>query len=212
MREGVGVLGLLVAGAILAGCATVEIREERVVRGRIADEAGRPVANTPVTVVGRTMVLDALNFTYRVEGRRELVARTDAQGNYRFEFTPADLGNNFHLFFHGAEGFDAVRYRKTEPIDITDPLKAQRELRFDQVLRPNPDWSEVQRLIAQEGAASPKGQVLRTHGLPEKREPFTLEGQAGETWWYYTLGVSYRFIGPLLLGRYPFDPTTGKPQ
>ncbi len=209
MRFGVGALGLLGAGAILAGCATVEIRESRVVRGRMVDEAGQPVANVPVTLVGRTLSLDALSFTYREERRRELVARTDDKGEYRFEFTPAELGNNFHLFFYGAEGFDAVRYRKSEPLDLTDPLKVQRELRFDQVLRANPDWPEVQRLVGEVGADSPRGQILRTHGLPEKREPFTLEGQVGETWWYYTLGVSYRFVGPNLLGRYPLEPAAG---
>jgi hypothetical protein len=203
---------MLAAGAMVAGCATVEIRDQRVVRGRIADEAGQPVANSPVTLVGRTLSFSALSLDYKVEGRRELVAQTDAQGNYRFEFVPAGLGNNFYLFFYGAEGFDAVRYRKVEPINITEPLKVQRELRFDQVLRANPNWAEVQRLIAEAGAESPKGQILRSHGLPDNREPFTQEGQAGETWWYYSLGVSYRFIGPKLLGRYPFEPTTGKPQ
>ncbi len=212
MRFGWRVMGLLGAGVILAGCATVEIREARVVRGRIVDEAGAPVAGTPVTLVGRTLNLEGLQFAYREERRRELVARTDEKGEYRFEFTPAELGNNFHLFFHGAEGFDAVRYRRSEPIELTDQLKVQRELRFDQVLRTNPNWPEVQRLIAEVGAESPRGQILRTHGLPEKREPFTLEGQAGETWWYYALGVSYRFVGPNLLGRYPLAPAPSKAE
>lgn len=210
MRWGVSTVGLLGAGLILAGCATVEIREARVVRGRIVDETGAPVANTPVTLVGRTLSWQPVQFVYREEGRRELAARTGDAGEYRFEFTPAELGNNFYLFFYGAEGFDAVRYRRSEPIDITEPLKVQRELRFDQVLRSNPDWPQVQRLIAQEGADSPKGQILRTHGLPEKREAFTFEGKEGETWWYYGLGVSYRFLGPNLLGRYPLEPAPGK--
>ena len=212
MRFGSRRLGVLGAGLILAGCATVEIRETRVVRGRIVDEAGAPVAGTPVTLVGRTLNLEAMQFAYREERRRELVARTDDKGEYRFEFTPAELGNNFHLFFYAAEGFDAVRYRTSEPIDLTDQLKVQRELRFDQALRTHPDWAEVQRLLAEVGADSPRGQILRTHGLPEKREPFTLEGQAGETWWYYALGVSYRFIGPKLLGRYPLAPAPSKAE
>jgi len=206
MGDRARVLALLAVGVLLAGCATVEIRDTRVVRGRIVDEAGQPVADTPVTVVGRTLSLDALTLSYQEVQRKELVARTDPRGEYRFDFTPADLGNNFHLFFHGAEGFDGVRYRKGEPIDITDPLKAQRDLRFDQVLPTHPQWPEAQRLVAEYGADSPRGQVVRTHGVPEKREPFTLEGQQGETWWYYRLGVSYRFVGPRLLGRYPTTP------
>lgn len=211
MRYRAGALGLVAAGAMLAGCVTAEIREARVVHGRIADEAGRPVADTPVTLMGRTLNLDAAQFAYREQKRRELVARTDRNGEYRFEFTPADLGNNFTLFFYGAEGFDGVRYRKTESIDLTEPLKVQRELRFDQVLPTHPDWPEAQRLLAEHGAESPKGQILRTHGLPEKRETFTFEGEEGETWWYYRLGVSYRFVGPKLLGRYPFEPLSAKP-
>ena len=210
MRWGAGVVVLVSVGVLLAGCATVEIRDARVVRGRIVDEAGQPVAGTPVTLVGRTLSLDAPRFAYREERRRDLVARTDEKGEYRFEFTPADLGNNFSLAFYGPEGFDGVRFRRAEPIDLTDPLKVQRELQFDQVLRPAADWPEVQRLMAEYGAESPRGQILRTHGLPEKREDFTLAGEAGETWWYYSLGVSYRFVGPRLLGRYPLEPAETK--
>jgi hypothetical protein len=209
MGKRVGVLAAL-TGAILFGCATAEVRETRVVRGRIVDDAGRPVPDTPVTVVGQTLSFDATRMTYRVEARRDLVARTDQQGQYRIEFTPADLGNNLYLFFYGAEGFDAVRYRKNDGLNITDQLKTRRELRFDQALRPNPNWPEVQRLVAEYGADSPRGQILRTHGLPEKREPFTLQGQAGETWWYYSLGVSYRFVGPALQGRFAFEPAIPK--
>ena len=49
MRYRVRALVMFAAGAVLAGCATVEIRDARVVRGRIVDETGQPVVNTPVT-------------------------------------------------------------------------------------------------------------------------------------------------------------------
>lgn len=36
---------------LLAGCATVKINEVRVVAGRVTDESGQAVVNTPVVIV-----------------------------------------------------------------------------------------------------------------------------------------------------------------
>ena len=200
-------LGLLLVAVTLAACATVQIAEHRVITGRITDQQGRPVAATPVLVVGRRLDLD-MKFDYKELDRRQLKVFTDGEGRYRAEFIPKELGNNFYLFFYAEEGFDAVRFQKPEGIDITSRLREGRELKFDQVLLDHPKWKEVQQQIALYGADSMRGKVLRQLGLPERIDR-GVGDQPAETWWYYAKGISYRFAGPAIEGSYTFKPIRG---
>ena len=200
-------IGLLIAILSVAGCATVQIAEQRMITGRISDQQGRPVPETPVLVVGRKLDLN-LKFDYQEIGRRQLKVLTDRDGRFKLEFVPEQLGNNFYLFFYAEEGFDGVRYQKPDSIDVTDRLKEGRDLRFDQVLLDHPKWKEVQQQIALYGADSMRGKVLRQLGLPERIDR-GVGDQPAETWWYYAKGISYRFSGSAIEGSYTFKPIRG---
>ena len=203
----IAVAGIL--GCLLAGCATVSIYGTRVVSGRVTDEAGNPVANCPVVVVARSLELAAMHFEYVERGRTEIKASTDAEGRYRIEFVPAQAGNNFFLFFYDVSGFDGVRYKRPAATEITDLLKSGGPLVANQVLAASPTWPEVERQIAFYGAGSERGRILRTHGLPEKRErPPDSVGDA-EIWWYYEAGVSFWFTGDTLTKTNKFPPIRG---
>ena len=79
-----------VAASLLVGCATVTVRGTRVVTGRVTDESGQPVASTPVLIVGRSLSLVTTRFEYEELGRKEAQAVTDARGQYRLQFVPAN--------------------------------------------------------------------------------------------------------------------------
>ncbi|HLC21036.1 MAG TPA: carboxypeptidase-like regulatory domain-containing protein [Candidatus Methylomirabilis sp.] len=200
-------VGLLILAVIVAGCATAQISEHRIVTGRITDQLGRPVPGTPVLVVGRKLDLD-MKFEYNELDRRELRVHTDKDGRYRAEFIPSELGNNVYLFFYAGQGFDGVRFEKPDGIDITSRLKEGKELNFDQSLLDHPKWKEVQQRIAQYGADSMRGKVLRQLGLPERIDRGVGE-QPTETWWYFGKGISYRFAGASIEGSYTFQPIRG---
>ncbi len=192
---------------LVVGCATVEIRETRVVEGRVVDDAGAGVASTPVVVLGRSLTLVKSRFEYEQTAQQQARVLTDAEGRYRLEFIPSTIGNNFYLFFHDRTGFDAVRYRKPEPIDITDLLRRERRLLINQVLQSSAVWPEIERQIGFYGADSDRGRILRRHGLPDKRE--ASRGQGGpdaEVWWFYGDGVSYWFSGDQLIRTHTFEP------
>jgi hypothetical protein len=209
MRAARTLVAAFILGVVLAGCATVDIQETRVVTGQITDESGRPVANTPVVIVGRTLEFVTLRLEYDERGRQEVKAITDAEGRYRIQFVPATVGNEFHIFFYDKTGFDRVKYRPPEPLDITQLLNRNRTLIFNQVLRFHPAWTEVERQIAFYGADSEKGRILRKHGLPEKRETSGTGDAAAEVWWYYADGVSYWFTGDKLMRTHEFTPIPG---
>jgi hypothetical protein len=215
-REDRGMHGLRTIAATAAmlavlgtGCATVEIREARTISGQVTDESGQPVPHTPVVVVGRSLDLVTMRLEYQERGRQEARTATDAGGRYRLEFVPADLGNNFFLFFYDTTGFDRVKYQTPQPLDITRLLSHDWSLLLNQVLQFNPAWPEVERQIAFYGPDSERGRILRTHGLPEKREFSRTGGVDTEVWWYYTDGVSYWFSGGQLIRAHQFQPLPG---
>lgn len=201
--RGMAVAGVLVS--LLAGCATVDIQQTRVVTGQITNESGKPVAGTPVVVMGRTLDLVTTRMEYQERGRKEIRTTTDGQGRYRLEFVPATLGNNFYLFFYDKTGFDGVKYRRPEPLDITTLLNRDSQIHVNQVLRLAPAWPEVERQIAFYGSESDRGKILQKFGLPEKREQVGPGGES-EVWWYYTDGVSYWFTGGKLTKTQEFQP------
>jgi hypothetical protein len=200
-----GLIGLLALA--LAACATIEVREMRTIVGRVTDESGRAVASSPVNVIGRTLDLVATEFAYQERGRKRADTTTNAEGNYRLAFVPAELGNNFHLFFHAETGFDGVQYRQPEPLEITELLRRNETLFVNQVLQFHPAWPEVQRQIAFYGDGSERGQVLRRHGLPEGRD--RRPGPSGEleVWSYAAAGVRYWFDGNRLTRTEQIPPT-----
>ena len=206
--RGIAVAGVL--GLMLAGCATVEIRQARVVSGLITDESGRPVSASPVVIVGRSLDLATIQLQYVEHGRQEIRTATDAQGRFRLEFVPATLGNNFFLFFYDKTGFDGVKYRRPEPLDITALLRRDRDTAVNQVLQLTAAWPEIERQIDFYGADSERGKILRKFGLPEKREPGGTGGDS-EVWWYYADGVSYWFTGGKLTSTQEFQPIPAGP-
>lgn len=205
--RGMAVAGIL--GCLLAGCATISIQETRVVTGRVTDEAGKPVASSPVVVVARSLDLAATRFEYEERGRQEIKASTDAEGRYRIEFVPAQVGNNFFLFFYDVSGFDGVRYKRPAASEITDLLKNGGLVVVNQALEPSQTWPEVERQMAFYGAGSERGRILRTHGLSDKRERPPDAGGDAEVWWYYEAGVSFWFTGDTLTKTNKFPPIRG---
>ncbi len=199
--------GLAIAFAVsLAACATAEIRDIRVVMGTVTDESGQAVANSPVVVIGRSLKLVATRMEYDEIGRQEARTTTDGQGHSRLEFIPATLGNDFSLFFYDKTGFDGIKYKQPEPLDITPLLKRDRSVTVNQVLRYATTWPEIQRQISYYGADSDRGKILRKNGLPDRREPAGTGNAASEVWWYYPFGISYWFTGDTLSSTHTFQP------
>jgi len=205
------ILALLSALLLVAGCATVEIRDSRTLTGRVVDEAGAPVDHCPVLVVGRSLSFQPTRLEYAETAQHAARTTTDADGRYALHFVPATLGNNLTLFFYDRTGFDTVRYRTPEPVDLTARLREARVVVVDQILLASPTWPEVVREIAFYGADSDRGRILRRHGLPETRARSTDPGGAAEVWGYPAQGVSYRFAGDRLVQTQTFAPSPPAP-
>ena len=203
MRRLALILGVLM---VLAGCATARVAERRVLTGRVTDAEGRPVAGTPVLLVGRDLGFALFTLGYEEMGRREARVLTDERGEYRIEVVPGQLGNNLYLFFYDREGFDHVRYDRPEPVDLTKRLKDEPHVVINQTLRSHPDWPEVVRLRQEYGPDSHRGRILRQMGLPERREATQSGGDLVEQWHYFSRGVTYVLRNGELSGTHQFEP------
>ncbi len=203
MRRLALILGVLV---VLAGCATARVAEQRVITGRVTDTEGRPVAGTPVLLVGRDLGFALFTLGYEEMGRREARVLTDERGEYRIAMVPGQLGNNLYLFFYDREGFDHVRYARAAPVDLTKRLKDEAHLVVNQTLRNNPDWLEVVRLRQEYGPDSHRGRILRQMGLPERREATQSGSDLVEQWHYFSRGITYVLRNGELSGTHQFEP------
>lgn len=208
-RMALGVLLTAGVAAGLAGCATIDVADTRVVSGRVTDEAGRPVSGTPVLLVARDLEFQPAQNAYREIGRQDQTTVTDTEGRYRFEFVPKKLGNDFHLLFYAERGFDSARFQRGEPIELNSRLVRESVVTVNHVLRTRPDWAETERLIARYGATSPRGQILRQYGYPEKLEHLKAMNVETEVWWYYTRGISFKFSDGEFRGQSNFEPIRG---
>lgn len=203
MRRPALIIGVLM---VLAGCATARVAERRVITGRVTDTEGRPVAATPVLLVGRDLGFALFTLGYEEMGRREARVLTDERGEYRIEVVPGQLGNNLYLFFYDREGFDHVRYARPAPVDLTKPLKDEPRVVINQTLRTHPDWLEVVRLRQEYGPDSHRGRILRQMGLPERREATQSGGDLVEQWHYFSRGITYVLRNGALSGTHQFEP------
>ena len=203
MRRLALILGVLM---LLAGCATARVAERRVLTGRVTDAEGRPVAGTPVLLVGRDLGFALFTLGYEEMGRREARVLTDERGEYRIEVVPGQLGNNLYLFFYDREGFDHVRYDRPAAADLTKRLKDEPHVVINQTLRSHPDWPEVVRLRQEYGPDSHRGRILRQMGLPERREATQSGGDLVEQWHYFSRGITYVLRNGELSGTHQFEP------
>ena len=140
MKTATALLGIALAVGALTGCATVNVWGTRIVTGQVTDASGQPVAGTPVVVVGRSLDLSILRMRYEERGRQDVKAFTNAEGRYRIEFMPAKIGNDFTLFFYDAVGFDWVKYRPSEQLDIGALLENDRPPVVNHTLRFQPAY------------------------------------------------------------------------
>ncbi len=176
-----------------------------VIRGTIRDQAGAPMAEYPVRLIKTKTTLRLLHFS--TGSRQEEYGRTqtDSQGRFELQVARDPKFDYFYLRFYDPKTFDPVRYSVPADVDITKSFKTKPELEVDSVILDHADWSKVEALLAEFGAQSNRGKILRSLGLPERRQTFA-ESPGKESWWYYAKGLCYQLQGDQVLKIRNFDP------
>ncbi len=206
-RFGPGIAGALVACAlaVAAAAAAPEPAAEVVIHGTIVDAGGKPLAGYPVRLIKTKTTLNLLHFSTGSQQAEVGRTTTDAEGKFELRVQPDPKFDYFYLRFYDPKTFDPVRYAVPADQNITKTFKSKTEVQADAVIRDHPDWAKVSAMVAEYGPDSNRGKILRTMGLPERRQ--TLPDSPGrENWWYYAKGLCYQLQGDQVLHKRTFDP------
>ena len=205
-RFGPGIAGAIVAFMLaVPAAAAPEPAAEVVIRGRIVDAAGQPLADYPVRLIKTKTTLNLLHFSTGSQQAEVGRTTTDAEGKFELKAQPDPKFDYFYLRFYDPKTFDPVRYAVPADQNITKTFKSKPEVQADAVIRDHPDWTKVSAMVAEYGAGSNRGKILRSLGLPERRQTFP-DAQGRENWWYYAKGLCYQLQGDQVLHKRTFDP------
>jgi len=150
------------------------------IKGNVSNEAGEPVAHSPVFLVMKRVVFNIRSLKYEEVESKTVATETDAHGLYVETVDIDHYFNRFYLYFHG-EGFDFAQFLRPEPEDITKQVRRGTEVVVNRVLKTNPLWSDLQIVLKALNPESERYKILRKYGFPEKRE----QRQDGSEKWYY---------------------------
>ncbi len=157
------------------------------IKGNVSDEAGNPVAHSPVFLVMQRVVFNIRTLKYEEVESKTVSTETDAHGLYMTTVDIDHYFNKFYLYFHG-KGFDFAQFLRPEPEDITRQVKKGTEIVINRVLKTNPLWSDLQIVLKALNPESQRYKILRKYGFPEKREQ---RRDGSEKWYYFDLDKAF---------------------
>lgn len=176
-----------------------------VIRGTVRDESGTALASYPVRLIKTKTILNLLRLNTSSQQLEEARVETGPDGSFELKLVPDPKYDYFYLRFYDPKTFDPVHYKVPGDVDVTRRLKQSLEVVILEVIQLHPEWPRVQELIAEFGADSNRGRILRALGLPERRE--ALPGAPGrENWWYYAKGICYQMSSDDILRVRRYDP------
>ena len=203
---GMGSLSLVLALAAPATAQDAPAQtNEIVIHGTIRNQAGGPMPQYPVRLIKTKTTLNLLHFSTGSRLVEYGRTQTDAEGRYELKVLPDPKFDYFYLRFYDPKTFDPVRYSVPADVDITKRFKTKPDLEVDAVIQDHPDWAKVEALLSEFGATSNRGKILRSLGLPERRQTFS-DSPGKESWWYYAKGLCYQLQGDQVLKIRKFDP------
>ena len=200
--------GLPVLLLVLAPAAVPAAEEPAAVavRGAVTDQRGKPVVGHTVRLLKSRSLVEIRGLRSRDQHVEELRVATDEHGFFEFDFQPDRAFPYYFLRFYDPKTFDAVKYVLPEDQDISRKVTQGRPIQATVLLKFHPEWPKVEALVEQYGPGSHAGQVLRTLGLPTRKEP---QGSGRELWTFEKAGVAYRVEGDKVLETHRLSVPAG---
>jgi hypothetical protein len=158
------------------------------VHGTVTDASGAPVAFQTVRLLKTRRIRNAPAGKAREQEVEEARTRTNDVGAYRFEVQADYTFPYWFVRFYDPKDFDSVKFLLPQDADVSRAVRDGVGVDASAVLRFHPEWDRVKKEVDEVGAASHRGQILRSLGLPARRTP----GEDGkEVWEYPALGIAY---------------------
>jgi hypothetical protein len=188
--------------ALAAPAATVTIR------GTIADASGTPLPGQVVRVLKTRRLRSVSAPRSTSQEVEEARTRTDAEGRFSIEIQQDNAFPFWYLRFYDPKVFDVVKYVLPADVEISRMVESGGPVEIGAVLKTQRDWPKVKALVDEYGAASSRGQILRSLGLPSSR---TTAENGREIWVYDAAGVTYVLQGDTVAETRHQAPTAAPP-
>ena len=203
-------LGTCVALALLAAPAAALAGQpppSATVRGSVADTSGDPVMGLTVRLLKTRTVRQFKAPKSKDQVVEEARGRTNEKGEFQIDFT---LDPEFHAYFvrfYDPKLFDSVKYQLPPDMEISRQVELGGIVETHVVLKTQPDWPQVKALVDEYGSASQRGQVIRTLGLPTRKETLP-EGR--ELWVFEPAGIAYVIAGERIIETHRIETKASK--
>lgn len=191
----------IIAAVVLAGPADAAVRQAPV-RGRVVNESGYGVPDVAVRLLQSRRDFKLSDWEFEEEVVSVLLGRTDEGGFFDLVADPDPDYRYFWLRFYDPKTFDGVRYQLPEDRAITQHLRKGRPVTVTVILLDHPDWAQVAGWIERLGADSPRAQLVRQLGIPDRRD----EADGVERFWYVRNETVYRFRDGKFIGEERWEP------
>jgi hypothetical protein len=184
--------GMAIGGIASLGEPLAAASDERIpvvaVHGTVTDAGGAPVAFQTVRLLKTRRIRNAPAGKAREQEVEEARTRTNDVGAYRFEVQVDYTFPYWFVRFYDPKDFDSVKFLLPQDADVSRAVHDGIGVDASAVFRFHPEWDRVRKEVDEVGAASHRGQILRSLGLPARRTP----GEEGkEVWEYPALGIAY---------------------
>jgi hypothetical protein len=183
--------GTAVAIAVLVA-ASLAASDDKVrmvaVHGTVTDASGAPVAYQTVRLLKTRRIRNAPGGKSRDQDVEEVRTRTNDVGAYRLEVQEDYTFPYWFVRFYDPKDFDSVKFLLPQDADVSHAVREGLGVDASSVFRFHPEWDRVRKEVDEVGAASHRGQILRSLGLPTRRTPAE-DGK--EVWEYPALGIAY---------------------
>jgi hypothetical protein len=211
-RRPVAIASLALLAAVGIASLARAARNETIVRvrGQVTDASGAPVPGHTVRLIKTRTVYKMKAPRSQAQMAEETRVRTDAEGAFEFQFPLDPAFHAYFVRFYDPALFDSVKYVVPKDAEISRLVEKGIAIEARTVLQMNPDWPQVRALVEEYGAASNRGQILRSLGLPKMKEPLE-EGR--ELWVFDAAGISYVIEGDKVVETRKSDtaPRRGEP-
>jgi hypothetical protein len=210
LSRSLALAALVVAGvAARVPAATAAPAATVTIRGTVADASGAPLPGQVVRVLKTRRLRSVSAPRSTSQEVEEARTRTDSEGRFSLDIPQDNAFPFWYVRFYDPKVFDAVKYVLPVDVEVSRMIESGGPVEVAAVLKTQPDWPKVKALVDEYGAASSRGQILRSLGLPSSRTPAE-EGR--EIWVYAAAGVTYVLQGDTVAETRHQAPIAGPPS
>ncbi len=192
--------------------STILLAKEVVIKGKVRDENGNPVAYADIVVFPKENFLNFIvSLPSKIRGYEKpklkgiLFSRTDKNGKFELSLEVERWRSNYIIeagFFARKEGKDMFYSLGRSVVKrLHKKVIAYSEI----VIHNRKFFDDFKRFVAELDSSKEK-EIYNKYGIPERIDRYFVGKKSEVVWWYFSQGKAFRFRDGELIKVEEFDP------